>query len=65
MNPGACILDAFGQLLAGIVGEGSPYKNRGSSTGHDITSDSQLLTEAVPITEFLKARADIATAPDG
>ena len=36
MNPGACILDAFGQLLAGIVGEGIPYKNRGRSTGHDM-----------------------------
>ncbi|WP_445246001.1 hypothetical protein, partial [Microcoleus sp. OTE_8_concoct_300] len=48
MNPGACILDAFGQLLAGIVGEGSPYKNPGLSTGHDITysySDSSVLDE--------------------
>ena len=33
---GACILDAFGQLLAGIVGEGIPYKNRDPSTGHDM-----------------------------
>jgi hypothetical protein len=42
MNPGACILDAFGQLLAGIVGEGSPYKNRGRSTGHDMTARNRV-----------------------
>ena len=30
-----------------------------------VTSNSQLLTEAVPITELLKTGADIATAPDG
>ncbi|MEG3897626.1 MULTISPECIES: hypothetical protein [unclassified Microcoleus] len=35
------------------------------ATGNDITSNLQLLTEAVPITELLEAGADIATAPDG
>ena len=30
-----------------------------------VTSNSQLLTEALPITELIKVGADIAIAPDG
>jgi hypothetical protein len=49
MNPGACILDAFGQLFAGIVGEGSPDKNRGRSTGYDMRCILQKLNKTLAI----------------